>query len=239
MSGPRLLTLLAAALIVKVTLGVVLTYGAYFPADFSADFLRGREAYFFGAYAAAFYLHILTGPLTLLLGLILMSEGLRARFPAGHRTLGKMQVALVLLLAPSGLWMARYAEGGWVAVSGFASLALATALCVTLGWRRAVHGEFAAHRRWMTRCFLLLTSAVVLRLIGGVATVTGLGGEWSYPLAAWVSWLGPLAVFEVSGALASAAGGALQSSSSRTSLSLPAIEISARRTSSGVSAVRK
>ena len=43
---------------------------------------------------------------------------------------------------------------------------------------------------------MLLISAVVIRMIGGMATVTGLDALWLYPLATWVSWLLPLAVFE-------------------------------------------
>ena len=142
----------------------------------------------------------MAGPVTLVLGLILVSDRFRLRFPQWHRTLGKTQGMVVLfLLAPSGLWMARYAQTGAVAGAGLTALAIATATCVLFGWRAAVKRRFAEHRRWMWRCFLLLCSAVVLRLIGGFVTVTGIGQEWGYPMATWVSWLGPLAVYELSG----------------------------------------
>jgi hypothetical protein len=49
----------------------------------------------------------------------------------------------------------------------------------------------------MWRCYLLLCSAVVLRLIGGLATVTGVAAPWFDPLAIWLSWLVPLAAFEL------------------------------------------
>ena len=48
------LRVLACALILKVTAGVVLVYRDYFPANFDADFLLLRESYFFGAYSWAF-----------------------------------------------------------------------------------------------------------------------------------------------------------------------------------------
>jgi Predicted membrane protein (DUF2306) len=57
--------------------------------------------------------------------------------------------------------------------------------------------RFADHRRWMWRCYLLLCSAVVLRLIGGLATVTGVTAPWLDPVANWMSWLTPLAAFEL------------------------------------------
>src|SRR5580700_1421905 len=96
------LTLLGAVLIFKVTAAVVLGYRNYFPADFNSDFLRGREDCFAGAYQWAFYAHIASGPVSLVLGTILISERFRRRFPQWHRGLGKLQIACILLLvAPS------------------------------------------------------------------------------------------------------------------------------------------
>lgn len=194
----RILALLAAVLILKVTLGVVSNYHNYLPPNFNSDFLRGRERDFRGAYRWAFYTHIASGPVALILGLILIAERSRARFPKWHRHLGRIQVACVLLLVtPSGLWMAYYAAAGPIAAVGLAALAIATATCASIGARAAMTRRFADHRRWMWRCYLLLCSAVVLRLIGGLATVTGLAASWVDPPATWMSWLIPLTAFEL------------------------------------------
>jgi hypothetical protein len=191
------LQILACLLILKVTLGVVMTYGDYIPPSFDSAFLNGRDAYFWGGYHWAFYAHIVSGPCALVFGTILLSDWFRLRFSKWHRRLGRVQAACVLLLvAPSGFWMAFHAETGAVAGAGFASLALATGLCVFCGFRAAVRRRFAEHRRWMWRCYLLLCSAVVLRLTAGVATVAGIEGPWTYTMAAWTSWLVPLGVFE-------------------------------------------
>jgi hypothetical protein len=93
--------------------------------------------------------------------------------------------------------MAYHAAAGPVATAGLATLAVATATCATVGARAAVRRRFAEHRRWMWRCYLLLSSAVVLRLIGGLATVAGVAAPWFDPLATWMSWLVPLAAFEL------------------------------------------
>ena len=194
----RILTLLAGVLILKVTISVVSNYHNYFPPNFASDFLRGRERHFLGVYQWAFYTHIMSGPVSLILGLILIGDRSRARFPKWHRYLGRLQVACVLLLVtPSGLWMAYYAAAGPSAAVGLAALAIATAVCVALGARSAVTRRFADHRRWMWRCYLLLCSAVVLRLIGGLATVAGATASWVDPMATWLSWLVPLTAFEL------------------------------------------
>ncbi|MEZ6061634.1 MAG: DUF2306 domain-containing protein [Planctomycetaceae bacterium] len=197
-SAWQILTAVTALLIAKVTVSIVMNYGDYLPADFDTGFLQGRRSYFWGAYSWAFYTHIVSGPCSLLLGLLLLSKSLRLRAPAWHRRLGRIQVANVaLLLTPSGLWMARYAETGAVAGTGFGVLALLTGTCAVVGWKSAVSRRFAEHRRWMTRCFMLLCAAVVLRLQAGLATVTEFDADWLYPFAAWTSWLVPLLINEL------------------------------------------
>ena len=104
---------------------------------------------------------------------------------------------VLLLVTPSGLWMAFHAAAGPIAALGLAALAIVTGISVAVGVRCAVRRRFADHRRWMWRCFLLLCSAVVLRLIGGLATVTGVAAPWVDPLATWLSWLVPIAAFEI------------------------------------------
>jgi hypothetical protein len=77
MNPPRILTLLTCLLIVKVTISVILGYRDYFPANFASDFLRGRQSHFWGSYQWAFYAHIVAGPVSLILGLMLISEQFR------------------------------------------------------------------------------------------------------------------------------------------------------------------
>jgi hypothetical protein len=132
-------------------------YRHYFPPNFEADFLRGREAYFWGGYHWAFFTHVVSGPASLLLGMLLISERLRGNLPVWHRRMGRLQgICVLLLVAPSGLWMAWYAQSGTVAAAGLGLLAVATAAFVALGWKAAVARRFAEHQRWMMRTFLLL-----------------------------------------------------------------------------------
>jgi len=83
-------------------------------------------------------------------------------------------------------------------LASFALLAILTGACAALGWRAAMQRRFAVHRRWMSRCYLLLCSAVVLRLMGGLATVSGVSAPWFDPLASWGCWVLPLATYELS-----------------------------------------
>ncbi len=195
----RVLVILVVLLIWKVTVSIIWEYRNYVPPNFESDFLFGRDPYFWGGYHWAFYIHLLAGPPSLMLGTILISQRLRRRSLAWHRRLGRVEVALVLLMiAPSGLWMAFYAATGAVAGVGLGLLAIAAATCAWCGWRSAVTRRLEAHRRWMWRTFLLLGSAVVLRILGGLTTVLQWDADWLYAASIWASWLVPLLVFEIS-----------------------------------------
>ncbi|EMI18006.1 putative membrane protein [Rhodopirellula maiorica SM1] len=173
-------------------------YPFYFPPNFETGFLRGRKAYFHGVYAIAFYSHIATTPLALILGLLQLNLRIRVRWPAIHRRIGKLYVGIVLIcVAPSGLIMALRAPHGYGAISGFAVLSVVTWIATMLGWIRAAAGRLDSHRRWMWRSYLLICSAVLLRILAVLATDLQLTAATAYPIAAWASWLPSLVIFEV------------------------------------------
>jgi hypothetical protein len=190
---------LAVVLILRVLAVILFNYRDYFPPNFNSLFLQGREATFNGAYRGAFYVHILSAPLVLLGGLILLSEYVRRHHRSWHRWLGRVQVALLLFFVlPSSVVMSWRAFGGWAAGLSFLLLSVATASCSIVGVVHACRRRYDLHRRWMIRSYVLICSAVALRLISGTAGLVGVPSpEHGYIIAAWSSWLLPLAVFEI------------------------------------------
>ena len=190
---------LAVVLILRVLVTIVANYPDYFPPNFESLFLQGREMTFHGTYRTAFYLHILSAPLVLFSGLILLNEAVRQRHHLWHRWLGRAHVVVLLtFMLPSGVVMSRHAFGGSLAGLSFLFLSAATAVCAIAGLVRARQRRFAQHRRWMMRCYVLICSAVVLRLVSGAASLVGVPSpEDAYIVAAWSSWLLPLAAFEL------------------------------------------
>jgi hypothetical protein len=190
---------LAVALIVRVLVTILANYPDYFPPNFDSLFLQGREETFTGAYRPAFYVHIFSGPVVLFNGLILLSEYVRSHHGGLHRFLGRVQVAVLLLFVlPSSAIMARHAFGGWPAGLSFLALSAATGICAIIGVVHARRRCYDRHRRWMLRCYILICSAVALRLISGAAGLVGVpSAEAAYIVAAWSSWLLPLAAIEI------------------------------------------
>jgi uncharacterized membrane protein len=195
---------LAALLVLRVLVAILANYPDYFPPNFDSLFLQGREATFTGAYPAAFYIHIFSGPIVLFNGLILISEQVRRHYGGLHRILGRVQVAVLLLLVlPSSILMSLHAFGGWPAGLSFLLLSAATAACAIVGVVEARRGRYDRHRRWMLRCYLLICSAVALRLFSGTAGLVGVSNaQAAYAVAAWCSWLLPLAAYEIGERLA-------------------------------------
>ena len=196
--------IIASLLLMKVFLGILYQYQWYFPADFNSEFLSGRQGAFHGAYRAAFYVHIIGAPLTLIVGLFLLVSGHRTlefrryRWATIHRWAGRVQAVVVLLaVVPSGLVMACQAFAGVIAGLGLAALSLATAGCVSLSIHSVLNGRLHLHRRWSTRTCILLGSPLLLRIMSGVVLVMQLEPHACYGFNAWFSWLIPLGAYEL------------------------------------------
>ncbi len=185
------------ALSSKILASILAQYRLYFPPDFHAEFLLGRQSYFFGSYGLAFYAHIIASPVALILGGWLMWTGRRHGKKTWHRRLGKGQgILIVAVVVPSGLVMATRAISGPAAGLGFACLSMALLVSMLATIWEAQKRNFARHELWAARCFILLCSPLLLRLINGAALVIQTPSPLTYQVSAWLSWLVPLAIFE-------------------------------------------
>lgn len=190
---------LAVVLILRVLLAILSNYPDYFPPNFDSIFLQGRQATFPGLYEVAFNVHLVSSPVVLVVGLVLLSETVRRHAPGLHRRLGWVQVLVLLVFVlPSSLVMAGRAIGGWPAGVSFVLLTVATAACAVAGVVQARQKRFDRHRRWMLRTYVLVCSAVVLRLLSGLLGWFELPSTaWVYTVSAWASWVLPLAAYQL------------------------------------------
>jgi uncharacterized membrane protein len=162
-------------------------YLAFRPGDpFAAQFaVSGWDvpAHFFGA------------GLALLLVPVQLSQAIRRRWPAVHRTCGWLSAAAVLIGGVSGLSLAQHAQGGWPSMAGFSLLALLWLGVTGNAIRFAIRGDIARHRTWMAYSIALTSAAATLRVMLGVGVVLlQLPLMTVYVTAAWASWLLNLAI---------------------------------------------
>jgi uncharacterized membrane protein YozB (DUF420 family) len=188
----------AALLFAKVLLAILYQYQWYFPADFDSDFLSVRREIFHGAYRIAFYAHIISAPIALVASLFLIVSGQNGRFLNAHRWVGRFLAGVAFgFVVPSGFVMACHAHSGPIAGAGLAALSVGTAISLIMAIRYARQRRFRLHQRWATRCFILLCSPLLLRVISGFVIVTRLDPDVSDRLNPWVSWLFPVVGYEI------------------------------------------
>lgn len=113
-----------------------------------------------------------------------------------HRRAGRTYVLACLVSAVAGLWLALHASAGPVATAGFGGLAIAWFATTVMGWRKAVTGEFAQHRRWMIRSLSLTFAALTLRILLPLIPLTGLEFVDGYRAIAFLCWVPNLLLAE-------------------------------------------
>lgn len=186
-----------ALLLTKVFVSILWEYCGYFPADFESAFLSGKRVVFHGSYRVAFYAHIMSGPITLLLATFLIVTGGQTRLRSWHWWAGITLLAIsMLVMLPSGLVIAQDAYAGPAAKSGFTALTIITGFCLIKAGRYAALGKYQKHKKWAIRSFILLISPLILRIGSGLLIRFDWESELAYSLNAWLSWMLPLFVLE-------------------------------------------
>lgn len=153
-----------------------------------------------------FALHVLLAAVMTLGGLVQLVPAVRQRWPKLHRWNGRVFMVTVLSLAIGGLWLTWVRET-YLTVTGAVGISMNAFLIIgfsIMAWRAAMNGDFAQHRLWALRLFVVASGVWFMRLgymIWGIATGgAGIGdamnGPFDYFLAFGNSLL-PLAIMEI------------------------------------------
>ena len=188
------------ALVILLTgVGIVWNSLPYF-SSLNVGFLRTKATIFYkAAYLSAFYAHISVGFIVLATGLLQFSRRMMCRFKAWHRLAGKVYIVLVLsIMAPSGLIMGVYANGGFTTQLCFVLLASLWWYYTAQAYRAIRKGKVAAHSTFMYRSYALTLSAVALRIYSFLGVYCwGLQGPEVYQVLVWLSWVPNLLLVEL------------------------------------------
>ena len=146
----------------------------------------------------ALYVHVPSALLALPACLVLQLRSTSQRFPRTHRWLGRVTGALILAaLVPSGMYLALFAQGGWVTTLGFWLTGLITFVAMVLSIRSARARNLRAHRRFAAHVTAQLSVAVLSRFLLVAAETAGFYSSWLYIAALWVPVLGCAIVAEM------------------------------------------
>jgi hypothetical protein len=148
---------------------------------------------------SAFYMHVMGSLVCLGIAPFLFLPTFRKNYLDLHKQLGKAYIFCVLCVgAPSGLYMAFFANGGRLAQIGFTLLSILWIFITYTAYQKIIEKNIIAHKIWMIRSFALTFSAVMLRI-----WVPLLSYYYEMPhgttiwVTAWLSWIPNILVAEL------------------------------------------
>lgn len=140
-------------------------------------------------YMTCFYLHIIFGGISLLIGWIQFSKKMRIKYMNLHRWIGKIYIVSVLISGIPGFYIALSASGGLSPKLGFSIGAVLWVVFTYLGYSTIRKGNIEAHKKFMMYSYAGTFGAVTLRIWLPLLIVTLGSFQKAYPIVAWLSWV--------------------------------------------------
>ena len=141
--------------------------------------------------------HLIGGSLALLLGPFQFIGWIRRRYVKVHRWMGRLYLMGVLVGSVGAFYMALWVTP--IKAFGVALLYLMVAWVVTSGmaYLSALRRQFAAHKEWAIRSYVVTFAFVLFRLLVDLNVYSRLGIEMELVMAVWLAWTVPLLLTEV------------------------------------------
>ncbi len=144
-----------------------------------------------------FYTHVYTSIFVLFSGFLAI---LRKDFGIKnfHRNAGKIYIFLILILAaPSGIYMGIFANGGLYSKISFVFLGMLWWFSTFKAYQLARQKKFAAHKQWMWRSFAFALSAITLRMWKVILIYLFHPDPMDvYQVIAWLGWIPNILIVE-------------------------------------------
>ncbi|WP_336686808.1 DUF2306 domain-containing protein [Chryseobacterium bernardetii] len=148
-------------------------------------------------YLYFFYAHVYTSIFVLLSGFLAI---IRKEFGLKnfHTNMGKVYILLILLLAaPSGLYMGFFANGGALSKISFVILGFLWWFSTFKAYQLARQKRFKEHKQWMWRSFALTLSAITLRMWKVIIVYLFHPNPMDvYQIIAWLGWIPNILIIE-------------------------------------------
>lgn len=172
----------------------------YIPPGSEISFLQIKQTEVSGikAYLPVFYIHVYSAIFVLLAGFTQFDARILSKYPKVHRGLGYCYVGFVLLLAaPSGIFIGWFANGGLIAKTSFVILGVLWFWFTAKAAQLILKRKIAAHKQFMYRSFALATSAITLRLWKVILVYLFHPAPMDvYQIIAWLGWIPNLLIAE-------------------------------------------
>ena len=167
-----------------------------FNKDFS--FIQERAVLFLQPiYNWSFYIHIFAGMFCIGTALLQFSSYLLKKRKKIHVWSGRVYVMVVLLLgAPTGLYMSFFAKGGFAERGLFMFMAISWFFFTLKGFTTILNKLVLAHKIWMMRSYTIALTAVTFRVYYIILYLYDVPLTLNYEVSLWMSVVGNLMVAE-------------------------------------------
>lgn len=137
----------------------------------------------------AFYIHIVLGGVSLLIGWTQFSARLRALNLKMHRQIGKVYVTSVLLSSISGFYIALFADEGFWTSLGFSCLAVIWFYTTLMAYLSIRNKKIVKHQKMMIYSYASCFAAVTLRIWLPILIMIIGNYRTAYIIVAWWCWI--------------------------------------------------
>lgn len=148
-------------------------------------------------YLTFFYTHVYTSIFVLFSGfLAILRKDLGLK--DFHRNIGKVYIFLILILAaPSGIYMGILANGGFLSKVSFIILGSLWWFTTYKAYQSARQKKFKEHKQWMWRSFAFTLSALSLRIWKVIIVYLFHPNPMDvYQIIAWLGWIPNILLIE-------------------------------------------
>jgi hypothetical protein len=146
----------------------------------------------------SFYIHLPTGILCLLSPIFLFSRLFVKRAMHLHQLIGKMYVWVTLLLVcPTGMYLALYAKGGLITQAGFMLQGILLAWFTYCGYQSIIHKNKSEHVRYMIRSYAVATVVLTFRIYHILFFLWKVPYQDNYAISQWLGITGNLLLAEI------------------------------------------
>ena len=174
---PSLIFQLTSKLLVATVWSSAMLFGLYILAFYFIALIQGNTTQWNeilpGLYdeqtkgaTAGIGLHFAAGGIILILGCIQLLDGVRSKYPAFHRWVGRVYVVASIITALGGLafiFLKGTIGGLWMNVA-FTGYGVLTFLAAVYAIKYARSGDFEKHRAWAIRLFALAIGSWLYRM---------------------------------------------------------------------------
>lgn len=146
----------------------------------------------------AFYVHLPTGILCLLSPIILFSRLFIKRALQLHQVVGKLYVWITLLLVcPTGMYLALYAKGGLITQTGFMLQGILLVWFTYKGYAAIQQKHKTGHVQYMIRSYAVATVVLSFRIFHIILFLLNVPYLDNYAISQWLGLTGNLLFAEL------------------------------------------